>query len=81
MMPSPPIHCHTGARHAARLSPGSDPACARPQIWPVVAPQILWSNPRSARSHQYPRPKLRAEATGSPVSAQLLHTLADAKSP
>ena len=56
MMPSPPIHRRTDACHFARLSPGSAPACAGPQVWPVVAPQILSSNPRSARSRQYPRP-------------------------
>ena len=50
MMLSSLIRHRTEARHFGRLSPGSTPACAHQQDWPVIAPQILSSNVRSARS-------------------------------
>ena len=81
MMTPPPIHRRTDARHFARLSPGSAPACAGPQVWPVVAPQILWSNPRSARSHQYPRPSFEPGQPDRRSLINLSNTHADAKSP
>jgi hypothetical protein len=48
MMPSSLIQHRTEARHSGRLSPGSTPACADQQDWPVNAPKILSSNERSA---------------------------------
>jgi hypothetical protein len=44
MMLSSLIQHRTGAHHFGRLSPGSTPACADQQNWPVIAPQILSSN-------------------------------------
>jgi hypothetical protein len=36
MMPSSLIQHRTEARHSGRLSPGSTPACADQQDWPVI---------------------------------------------
>jgi hypothetical protein len=46
MMLSSLIQHRTEARHFGRLSPGSTPACADQQHWPVIAPQIPSSNVR-----------------------------------
>jgi hypothetical protein len=55
MMPSPPIHHRADTRHSDRLSPGSTPARVGPQDWPVVTPQIVSPNVRSARSPRHAR--------------------------
>jgi hypothetical protein len=47
MMTPPPSHRRTDARHFARLSPGNDPACARPQICP-------WSHRKSCGATRDP---------------------------
>ena len=80
MIPSPPIDHRTDARRSDRLSPGSGAACAGPQVWPVLAPQILSSNPRSARSRQHPRPNFERRRLDR-RSGLSSSTRADAKSP
>jgi hypothetical protein len=81
MMTSPPIHRRTDARHFARLSPGSAPACAGSRLWPVGAPQIPYSNPPSDRSRQYPRPSFLPRRQGRRSRLNFSNALAEAKSP
>jgi hypothetical protein len=81
MMPSSLIQHRTEARHSGRLSPGNTPACADQQDWPVIAPQILSSNMRSARSRQHPRPKFELKRSDRQRRLNFSNTHADAKSP
>jgi len=81
MMPSPPIHRRTDARHFARLSPGSAPACPGPRVWPVGAPQIPCSNPPLARSRQYKRPSFQPRRRRRRSRLNFSSALADVKSP
>jgi hypothetical protein len=81
MMPSSLIQHRTEARHSGRLSPGNTPACADQQDWPVIAPQILSSNTRSACSRQHPRPKFELKRSDRQRRLNFSNTHADAKSP
>jgi hypothetical protein len=81
MMPSPPIQNRTEARHSGRLSPGSIPACADQQDCPVIAPQILSSNARSARSRQHARPGFELKRSDRQRRLNFPNTHAGAKSP
>jgi hypothetical protein len=81
MMPSSPIQHRIEARHFGRLSPGTIPACANPQDWPVIAPQILSSNARSARSRQNARQSFELKRSDRQRRLNLANTHADAKSP
>jgi hypothetical protein len=81
MMLSSLIQHRTEAHHFGRLSPGSTPACADQQDWPVVAPQILSSNVRSARSRQHARPRFELKRSDRQHRLNFPNTYADAKSP
>ena len=81
MMPSSLIQHRTEARHFGRLSPGSTPACADQQDWPVIAPQILSSNVRSARSRQHAPPSFKLKRSDRQRRLNFRSTHADAKSP
>jgi hypothetical protein len=81
MMPSSLIQHRTEARHFGRLSPGSTPARADQQDSPVIAPQILSGNVRSARSRQHPRPRFRLNRSDCQRRLNFPNTHADAKSP
>jgi hypothetical protein len=81
MMLSSLIQHRTEARHFGRLSPGSTPACADQQDWPVIAPQILSSNVRSARSRQHARPRFELNRSDRQLRLNFPNTHADAKSP
>jgi len=81
MMPSPPIHHRTDARHSDRLAPGSAHTCAGPRVWPTVTPRILTSEPRSARLRQYERPSFKPRPRGHRSRINFSNTLPDAKSP
>jgi hypothetical protein len=81
MMPSSLIQHRTKARHSGRLSPGSTPACADQQHWPVMAPQILSNNVRSARSRKHARPRFHLKRSDRQPRLNFPNTLADAKSP
>ena len=79
MMPSSLIR--TEARHSGRLSPGSTPACADQQDWPVIAPQILSNKVQSARSRQQAPPSLKLKRSDRQRRLNFRSTRADAKSP
>ena len=81
MMPSSLIHHRTEARHSGRLSPGSTPACADQQDRPVIAPQILTGNVRSARSRQHARSRFELKRCDRQRRLNFPNTHADAKSP
>jgi hypothetical protein len=81
MMPSSLIQHRTEARHSGRLSPGSTSACADQQDWPVIPPQILSSNLRSARSRQHARPRFELKRSDRQRRLNFPTTHADAKSP
>jgi hypothetical protein len=81
MMPSLPIRHRTDTCHYGRLSPGSTPACAGPQNWPVTAPQILSSNLRSARSHQHARQSFDPKPPDRQARISFTNTHVGAKSP
>src|SRR5712675_1443623 len=81
MMLSSPIQHRTEARHSGRLSPGNTPACADQQDWPVIAPQILSSNVRSARSRQHARSRFELKRCDRQRRLNFPNTHADAKSP
>jgi hypothetical protein len=81
MMLSAPIQHRTEARHSGRLSPGSTPACADQQDWPVIAPQILSSNVRSVRSRQHARSRFQLKGSDRQRRLNFPNTHADAKSP
>ena len=81
MMPSSPIHHRTETRHPGRLSTGSAPTCAGPQDWPEIAPQILPSNPQSARSYHHPRQSFEPRLPHRWVRITFPNTHAGAKSP
>jgi hypothetical protein len=81
MMPSSLIQHRTEPRHSGRLSPGSTPACADQQDWPVIAPKILSSNERSACSRQHARPGFRLKRSDRQRRLNFPNTHADAKSP
>ena len=81
MMPSSLIQHRTEARHSGRLSPGSTPACADQQHWPVMAPQILSNNVRSARSRKHARPRFDLKRSDRQRRLNFPNTHADAKSP
>jgi hypothetical protein len=81
MMPSSPIQHRTGARHSGRLSPGSTPACVGQQDCLVIAPLILSSNARSARSRQHARPGSELKRSRRQRRLTFPNTHAGAKSP
>jgi len=81
MMLSSLIQHRTEARHSGRLSPGNTPACADQQDWPVIAPQILSSNVRSARSRQHARSRFELKRCDRQRRLNFPNTHADAKSP
>ena len=81
MMLSALIQHRTEARHFGRLSPGSTPACADQQDWPVIAPQILSSNVRSARSRQHARPKFELKQSDRQHRRNFPNTHPGPKSP
>ena len=81
MMPSSLIQHRTEARHSARLSPGTTPACSDQQDGPVIAPQFLSSNVRSARSRQHARPKFELKRSDHQPRPNFPNTHAGAKSP
>jgi hypothetical protein len=81
MMPSSLIQHRTEARHFGWLSPGSTPACADQQDRPVIAPQILSSNVRSARLRQHARPGFELNRSDRQRRLNFPNTHADAKSP
>ena len=81
MMPSSLIQHRTEARHSGRLSLGSTPACADQQDWPVIAPQILSNNVRSARWRQHARPEFELKRSDRQRRLNFPNTHADAKSP
>jgi hypothetical protein len=56
-------------------------ACADQQDWPVIAPQILPSNVRSARSRQHARPRFELKRSDRKRRLNFPNTHADAKSP
>ena len=81
MMLSSLIQHRTEARHFGRLSPGSTPACAHQQDWPVIAPQILSSNVRSARSRQHAHPRFELKRSDRQRRPNFPNTHVDPKSP
>ena len=81
MMLSSLIQHRTEARHSGRLSPGSTPACADQQDCLVIAPQLLSSTVRSARSRQHARPRFELTRSDCQRRLNFLNTHADAKSP
>ena len=81
MMPSSPIQHRTEARHSGRLSPGSISACPDQKDWPVITPQILSNNLRSARSRQHPRPGFELTQSDRQRRLNFPNTHASAKSP
>ena len=64
MMPSPPIHPPSDARHSGRLSASTAPAYCRSINWPAIAPPTLSSNARGARSARHPHPSRDAKPLG-----------------
>jgi hypothetical protein len=81
MMLSSLIQHRTEAYHFGRFSPGSTPACTDQQDWPVIAPQILSSNVRSARSRLHARPRFELNRSDRQRRTNFPNTHADAKSP
>jgi hypothetical protein len=81
MMPSLPIRHRTDTCHYGRLSPGSTPACASPQNWPVTAPQILSSNQQPARSRQRARQSFDPKPPDRQAQISFTNTHVGAKSP
>ena len=81
MMLSSLIQHRTQARQFGRLSPGSTPACADQQDWPLIAPQILSGNVRSARSRQHPRPRYTPKRSDCQRRLNFPNTHDDATSP
>ena len=81
MMPSSLIQHCTEARHSGRLSPGTTPACSDQQDCPVIAPQFLSSNVRSARSRQHARPGFQLKRSDRQRRLNFPNTHAGAKSP
>jgi hypothetical protein len=81
MMPSSLIQHRTEARHSGRLSPGSTPACADQQDWPVIAQQTLSNKVQSARSRQHARPSFELKRSDRQRRLNFRSTHADAKSP
>jgi hypothetical protein len=81
MMLSSLIQHRTEARRFGRLSTGSTPACADQQDRPVIAPQILSSNVRSARSRRHARPRFELKRSHRQRRLNFPNTHADAKSP
>jgi hypothetical protein len=71
-----------GPRQVLRyLSRYTTPACADQQDWPVIAPQILSSNVRSARSRLHARPRFELNRSDRRRRTNFPNTHADAKSP
>ena len=81
MMLSSLIQHRTEARHFGRLSPGSTPACPDQQDWPVIAPQTLSNNLRSARLRRHARPRFELKRSDRQRRLNFRNTHADAKSP
>ena len=81
MMLSSLIQHRTEARNFGRLSPGSTPACADQQDWPVIAPQILPSNVRSARSRQHARQSFDPKPPDRQARISFTNTHVGGKSP
>jgi len=81
MMPSPPIHHCTDARHSDRLVPGSAHACAGPQVWLSVPARILASKPRSARLRQYAHLSFKHRRRSRQSRLNFSNPHPDAKSP
>jgi hypothetical protein len=81
MMLSSLIQHRPEASHFGRLSPASTPACANPQHWPVIAPQIPSSNLQSARSRQHACPRFNLRRSDRQRRLNFPNTHIDAKSP
>jgi hypothetical protein len=81
MMPSPPIHHRSDARHSGRLSAGSAPACVAPPDRPAVALQIFRRNVRSACSSRHARPRFKVKRSDRPPRFNAPDTHTAAKSP
>ena len=81
MMPSLPIRNCTDTCHSGRLPPGSTSACAGPQYWPVIAPQIWSTNLRSAHSRQHARQSFDPKPPGRQARICFTNTHVRAKSP
>jgi hypothetical protein len=69
MMPSPPIHQCSDARHSGWLSAGTAPAYCRSINRRAVTPPTLSSNAPSRSFSPSPRPILRGNAirAGAPI--------------
>jgi hypothetical protein len=81
MMLTSLIQQRTEARHSGRLSSDSTPACADQQDWPVIAPQTLSNNLRSARSRQHAPPSFKLKRSDRLRRLNSRSTHADTKSP
>jgi len=81
VMPSLPIQNCTDASHSGRFPPGSTSACAGPQYWPVIAPQIWSTNLPSAHSRQQARQSFDPKPPGRLARICFTNTHARAKSP
>ena len=64
MMPSPPIHQPSDARHSGWLAASTAPAYCRSINRPAVAPPTLSGNARSTRSARHPHPSFEATRLG-----------------
>jgi hypothetical protein len=81
MMPSPPIHQPSDARHSGWLSASRAPAYCGSINRPAVAPPILSANARRTRSARHPHPSFEAQRLGRALRSNLAQPDAAAKSP
>jgi hypothetical protein len=71
MMPSPPIHQPSDARHSDWLSASRAPAYCGSINRPAVAPPILSANARRTRSARHPHPSFEAQRLGRALRSNL----------
>jgi hypothetical protein len=81
MMPSLLILHRTDARDSGRLSTGNARAHVGSSDWPAIAPQILSSNLRSARSRLHPRSRFKPKRSNRQPRLSFPYTPTDLKSP
>jgi hypothetical protein len=81
MMPSPPIHQPSDARHSGWLSASRAPAYCGSINRPAVTPPILSANARRTRSARHPHPSFEAQRLGRALRSNLAQPDAAAKSP